>query len=135
MDISNLGLFRLLNKKMEWLTQRQNVVSQNIANSDTPHYKPSDLATFSFKTALDQQRDITPAVTNAAHLVGANRDNGPGRVRHQKHAYETKPDGNAVVLEEQMIKMSETQMDYNTITNLYRKQISMLKSAIGRGGS
>jgi flagellar basal-body rod protein FlgB len=37
-----------------------------------------------------------------------------------------------VVVEEQMIKVAETQMDYQLVTNLYRKHVDMIKTAIGR---
>ena len=46
---------------------------------------------------------------------------------------ETAPAGNSVVIEEQMMKLSQTQADYNAMVNLYRKHIDMLKTAIGRG--
>jgi flagellar basal-body rod protein FlgB len=38
-----------------------------------------------------------------------------------------------VVLEEQMMKLSQTQADYNMVVNLYTKNVDMLKTAIGRG--
>jgi flagellar basal-body rod protein FlgB len=39
------------------------------------------------------------------------------------------------VLEEQLVKVAETQMDYQTMTNLYRKHMQMFRIALGRGGS
>jgi flagellar basal-body rod protein FlgB len=39
-----------------------------------------------------------------------------------------------VVLEEQMMKVGQTSMDYQTITNLYKKQVNMIKTAIRSGG-
>lgn len=133
MDLNNIGLLKLLSKKMEWLNQRQAVISENVANSDTPHYKPKDLVPFSFQTALGLQKELTPTQTNPGHMSGTVRKDGPGRVAKERRPYETKPDGNAVVLEEQMVKMSDTQIDYNTITNLYKKNVAMLKTAIGHG--
>jgi flagellar basal-body rod protein FlgB len=50
----------------------------------------------------------------------------------QRKRYEVAPDGNSVVVEEQVIKVAETQMDYQLITNLYRKHVDMIKTAIGR---
>jgi len=46
-----------------------------------------------------------------------------------------KPDGNNVTLEDQLLKMGQVQTDFATMTNLYRKQMSLMKTALGRGGS
>ena len=48
--------------------------------------------------------------------------------------YEVAPTGNSVVLEEQVLKVSETAGDHRLMTNLYRKHIAMFKMALGRGG-
>jgi flagellar basal-body rod protein FlgB len=44
---------------------------------------------------------------------------------------ETSPNGNSVVLEEQMAKLSETEISHRLTTNLYKKHLNMLKMAIG----
>ena len=46
--------------------------------------------------------------------------------------FETKPSGNAVVLEEEMMKVAQTQMDHQTVTSLYARGLAMLKTAIGK---
>ena len=43
-----------------------------------------------------------------------------------------RPNGNAVVLETELMKVNKTAMDYQLTTNIYRKYISMFKTAIGR---
>ncbi len=45
---------------------------------------------------------------------------------------ETKPDGNNVTLEDQLLKMGEVRTDFTTMTNLYRKQMALIQAAIGR---
>ena len=40
MTIDNIGLFQALGAKMDYLGQRQRIISQNVANSDTPGYQP-----------------------------------------------------------------------------------------------
>lgn len=134
MDLGNLGLFKLMSRKMDWLTQRQEVLSQNIANADTPEYKGRDLKSFSFRDALSDNRRLTPVATNAAHLAGTRGPGGTAQEQRSRDPYETAPDGNNVVLEEQMMRMSQNSMDYQTITNLYKKQVNMIKSAIRSGG-
>ena len=134
MDLNNLGLFKLMSRKMGWLTQRQEVLAQNIANADTPEYKGRDLKPFTFRDALSDSRRLTPVATSASHLKGTVPAGGMDKEQRVRNPYETAPDGNNVVLEEQMLKMSTTGMDYQTITNLYKKQVGLIRTAIGRGG-
>lgn len=130
MDMSKLALFNLITRKMDWSTQRQEALAQNIANADTPEYRPSDLKPFDFKTALADRLAMTPVRTNPVHLTGG----GPAStgVEEKGKAYETSPDGNAVVLEEQMMKVAQNNTDYQLATNIYRKHVALLKTAIGR---
>jgi flagellar basal-body rod protein FlgB len=51
----------------------------------------------------------------------------------QKITYEVAPAGNAVIIEEQMVKANETNMEYTLLTNLMRKQSGMIRTALGRG--
>ncbi|MBI1208392.1 MAG: flagellar basal body rod protein FlgB [Azospirillum sp.] len=132
MDLNNLGLFRLLTKKMEYLGQRQQVLAENVANTDTPGYKPRDLQEFSFKTVLAGNRRLAPVQTSASHLTGTAGSPNDQRPERDRRPFETKPDGNAVIVEEQMLKMNRNAGEYSMITNLYRKQIGLLKTALGR---
>ncbi|WP_448203221.1 flagellar basal body rod protein FlgB [Azospirillum sp. sgz302134] len=134
MDLGNLGLFKLMSRKMGWLTQRQEVLSQNIANANTPDYKGQDLKPFTFRDALSDSRRLQATATNAAHLSGTAGVGGMDKQQRVRNPYETKPDGNNVILEEQMMKVGQAGMDYQTITNLYKKQVNMIKSAIRSGG-
>lgn len=134
MDLGNLSLFKLMSRKMDWLTQRQDVLSKNIANADTPDYKGRDLKPFSFQSALEDNRRLQMASTEGDHLGGTLGPGGLAKEQRVRSPYETSPDGNNVVLEEQMMKMGENSMDYQTITNLYKKQVGMIKMAIRGGG-
>lgn len=134
MDLTKLGIFRLLRDKMSWHGQRQEVLAQNIANSDTPDYTPRDLAAFDFRAEMRKASRLQLAATSSQHLPGTQAKGGEFKDGAQRMPYETTPDGNQVVLEEQMMKVGQNASDYQTITNLYRKQVAMLRTAIGRGG-
>ena len=43
MDLANLKLFSMTAKKLDWLSKRQIVLSQNFASADMPYYAPRDL--------------------------------------------------------------------------------------------
>lgn len=138
MTTQNIGLFKGMNAKMDYLNQRQRVVSQNIANADTPGYKPRDLVDVDFSKAMEKalrtsnKKHVSIQTTNEGHMPPPDsiRD---ARSKDQRKTYEIAPAGNAVIMEEQLIKSNETIMDYNLITSLYQKNIGMIKTSIGRG--
>jgi len=133
MNLKNMGLFRLISDKMAWHNQRQEILAQNVANADTPGYQGRDLAPFDFKTEMRRTARMEMAATRSGHLAGTTPRGSDFKDDRKSGAYETTPDGNAVVLEEQMMKISRNAMDYQTVTNIYRKQVNLIKSALTRG--
>jgi flagellar basal-body rod protein FlgB len=136
MTTQSIGLFKALGSKMNYLDQRQRVISQNIANADTPSYIPKDLLPVDFGTVLKKvssTNDVRPQTTNSMHLPRADAIDDP-RSKNQRKVYEEAPVGNAVILEEQLVNSTKTQMDYSLITGLYQKNIAMLRTAIGGQG-
>ena len=120
--------------------QRQEVIAQSVANADTPDYPSRDLKAFDFKNVIRQNRPKTQRVavhlTKPMHIPGSSRgqNSGPFKEIDARRPYETAPDGNQVVLEEQMIKMNETVTNHNLITQIYKKQLAMFKTVTRRGG-
>jgi flagellar basal-body rod protein FlgB len=133
MTTQNIGLFKALAAKMDFLNQRQRVISQNIANSDTPNFKPSDLKKVDFGTVLKDVtngKGVEMVSTSAMHIPMGGEITDP-KSANQKTVYEVAPDKNAVIMEEQLIKAGQTMMDYNLMTSLYQKQVRMIQTAIG----
>jgi flagellar basal-body rod protein FlgB len=151
MTTQNLTLLNAMVQKMDWLEERQKVIAQNISNADTPGYRPNDVMPIDFKSLLSKSTSSLSlgaasaaggikmasaaqglAVTNSAHmnLGGTQNAGAKAMAKQDKHPYEVAPAGNAVVLEEQLLKMNETYTDHRFITNLYQKNIDMLKTAI-----
>jgi flagellar basal-body rod protein FlgB len=109
-------------------------LAQNIANADSPDYVPQDMKAGAFARLLARSMPpVTPVSTNPAHMRGTLGEPRPFKSDEQRRVYETAPSGNAVVLEEQLIKVAETQMDYQLMSNLYRKHLGMIRTALGRG--
>lgn len=136
MDLKNISLFSSLGQKLEWLSERQKVLAQNIANANTPGYKPQDLKKVSFSTHLEQYNSsakLQMARDDNEHLSANGTGSGHFEIREERSTFsETTPDGNAVNLEDELIKMGETQMDYTMAINLYKKHVGMMKTALGR---
>lgn len=132
MDLSEFPIFRMMAGKMKWLSSRQAVLSQNIANADTPKYRPLELKEVDFcKPDAAAPFRVELARTNEAHFArtGEKQDFRSGR---EKDTYETLPAGNAVVLEEQLMKVAENRHSYELMTQLYRKHMQMFRIALGR---
>ncbi len=133
MELNSIPLFAMLSKRMAWLHERQRVLAQNIANSDTPNYKPKDLKELDFKRLVaSENRRIAVSSTRAGHMSGVPR---PTHFRdsQQRETFEVAPDGNAVVVEEQLMKVAETNAAFQLTTNLYKKHLAMIRLVIGRG--
>lgn len=138
MPAENIPLFKAIGAKMNFLNQRQGVIAQNIANADTPDYRPRDLVNVDFGQVLDHVRKpktgIMPTRLEASHpehMMAPNHLEST-KDRKQKITYEVAPAGNAVIMEEQAIKSRQTSMDYALMTNLYKKNVSMIRTAIGK---
>ena len=133
MSLKEIPLFSALTDRMKWLSARQKVLSQNIANSDTPGYEAKDLKEQSFKEMVAKSSGPTMnmSTTSEKHIVTS--ESGEFRPKANVESYEVTPQGNAIVLEEQVMKLTETQIEYQMTTSLYKKQIGMLKTALGRG--
>jgi len=133
MDIGNLTLFGMVKKRMAWLTQRQEVLAQNIANSDTPKYKPNDLRKYNFGELVRQETmQLNMDSSGQGHLPGIRKRIRDFASQQERHPFETAPNGNAVILEEQMGKISETQIAHNFTVQIYKKHLNMIKTALGK---
>jgi len=127
MDLSKQTLFSMISTRLSYLGQRQKVIAQNIANSDTPHYQARDLKPLDFKDQIQRQmHQVTPVLTQANHLAPVTPPE-PFKVLQIKTPYETSLDKNGVVLEEQAQKMSATMGDYQAATTIYKKYLGMIK--------
>ncbi|KTF70663.1 flagellar biosynthesis protein FlgB [Sphingomonas sp. WG] len=132
------SIFSAIQLRMQNLAQRQQVIAQNLANSETTGYKARDVSEPNFGDLLGSS-GVTVSkpqvqLTGAMKSLGAVQPVGSGIV-FDKNVSETKPDGNNVTLEEQLLKMGKVQADFSAMTNIYRKQLSMLKTALGKGGN
>jgi flagellar basal-body rod protein FlgB len=140
MNFNDLPLFSMLKDRLGYLNQRQSVIAENVANSDTPGYMPRDLKPFTVKSSSPTSAalplaPVSPAVTNPAHLQGSNA-NAPTSSAAQAWKpqdapdSETRLDGNQVVLEEQMMKMNDARMNYNAAINFYEQSMALIQTAI-----
>ncbi len=131
MPISNIPLFSMLRAKMQWHQERQRLLAENVANADTASYKPRDLSPLKFDPARPAGPQVALARTSPAHLTSF-----AGTTQFQldhRGEFETTPAGNAVSLEDEMLKVANNQMDYQAATALYARGLGLIKTALGKG--
>jgi flagellar basal-body rod protein FlgB len=129
--LTNLPLLSMLKTRMHWHQTRQKVLAENVANADTPRFEPKDLRAPTFKPdGAVAGAALSPARTDAMHLAG---DGGrPGEDARNARRFEVTPSGNAVNLEDEMMKVAHNQSDYQLAASLYQKSLQMLRTAVGR---
>ena len=136
MNLPEAPLMSMLRERMTWLHQRQDILSQNVANADTPGYVARDLKPMDFAQALKGASTGSSMMTTNARHISLTRGMGTSKFEdHETPDIESSPNGNAVSLETQMIKVSDTQAQFAAAANLYAKAMSLMKTAIGRGSS
>ena len=133
MSIADLPIFSMLRTRMQWHQERQRLLAENVANADTPQFRPRDLAPLNLQAPLGQAAGIKLARTDPAHLGGGGAAGTSEFPLHRNLRNDVRPAGNAVNLEEQMLKVSANQMDFAAATSLYSKSLHLLKTAIGKG--
>jgi flagellar basal-body rod protein FlgB len=133
MQLGEIPLLSMLKERMVWLNQRQNLLSQNVANADVPAYSARDLKPVDFEAVLKnaQKNSAGSLVTTDPHHIGFTTK-GASFDSVDSPDGAANPSGNTVSLEQEMIKVSDTQAQFQAATNLYAKALGMMKTAIGR---
>ncbi len=131
MDLGKLTIFNAIKKRMDWTSQRQEVLAQNIANADTPKFRAHDMKPYEFKEIVRREAmQVNMTTSGPNHLAGRQKSIRDFSDEVTRSPYETSPDGNSVVLEEQMTKMNETAISHRFTNEIYSKQLAMFKIAL-----
>jgi len=134
MDYSSIPLFNIMKTKLDYLSRRQGVLAQNIANADTPGYKARDISAPDFKKMLHSHGGasggLRPMATHPGHMVSGGAGGGFKTIKRETTA-ELNPNGNNVAIEDEIAQAGQNQAEYQKALNLYCKTISLFKTAIG----
>lgn len=125
------NLMQALKTRMHFHQSRQKVLAENVANADSPGFRPMDVKAPSVRASNGGVGDVSLARTSAGHMgIGGRRD---GFDSARARRFETTPSGNAVNLEDEMMKVAQNQSDYQLAASLYSKGLGLMKIAIGKG--
>lgn len=138
MTLDDIPIFTMLKGRLNYLSDRQRVIAENVANADTPGYAPRDLKPFTVPTQggmnVSGPAPLSPVVTSPMHISPPASQTDPAKEISSPDS-ETTLNGNSVVLEEEMEKMSEARTDYQAAIGLYEKSLSLIQLAIKRPGA
>ncbi len=133
MPVSDIPILAMLRTRMAWHQERQRVLANNVANADTPNFKPRDLVPPDLGRKAPAAGPVALVRTDPMHLGASGAGGGPQFAAERPGRYESRPAGNAVNLEDEMIKVAANQMDYQMVTTLYSRGLGLIKTALGKG--
>lgn len=130
MSLLEGGVVGVMRSKLSYLGQRQAVLAQNVANANTPGYKAKELAPFT--SFADTLKGVSAgmSVTNANHITPASMA-GVNAATKKMEPFEVVPSGNSVDLEQQMMEVSKTAVEYQADTSILHKFLALFRMAIG----
>lgn len=121
MSLIETPMVHSLTRALDLTSLRQRVVSENIANIDTPGY---------------QTRDIDFASAYRRALTEDQADSGVGTLSvHTLQGLEQRPDGNNVSIDRESLLMAQNQLQFQTGVALLRTEFSRLQLAINGGSN
>lgn len=115
--------------RLKFLAARSGVIAENIANADTPDYVARDVEPKFRKLA----NAAALKVSDPRHIARAPSAAGGGFQVHAAPDPDASLNGNQVSIETQMMKLSETRMDYQLASSVYRKSVDLVRLAVRSG--
>jgi flagellar basal-body rod protein FlgB len=134
MAISDIPILSMLRTRLQYAQERQRVLAENVSNADTPNYRGRDLVAPKF----EDPTAIAPATVSPVSLLRTENGHIGGFGGNSAFAtdstgsYDVRPTGNAVNLEDEMMKVAANQMDYQAATALYTRSLNLIKIALGK---
>lgn len=126
----NLDILRVARGLASHATERQTIVSRNIANADTPGYKAKDLTPFAQTYTNTGPDRFVMKATRAGHLQPEYRPHQSSVEIDSAFGAES-PNGNTVSLEDQMMRSVEIRHHHELALGVYKKSLDILRTSIG----
>ena len=128
MDLTRNGLIALAENRLAWLDTRQRILARNVANADTPSFRPSDAVPF--QEVLQRRRPVAAMMTtDAQHIVPLGSS---ALIVQDRNVVERSRNGNAVSLDDEAVRIAETDEAHALAMGLHRKYLGMFRSTLGR---
>jgi len=121
----------LLFEQLNFRSNRQKVISSNIANLNTPKYKTKDISFEDTLSSKKDQNDLKMFTTDKNHISINNNIENRNTIKHfEVQGLEVQNDGNNVNLDKQISQMAQNKMIHGAISNSIRKDASWFKMVV-----
>ncbi len=120
--LNNTG-YRLIEQGLDATWMQQKIISQNIANADTPGYKAK---TVSFKAVIEEKNEKMKS-----HIEQQNQINLKTIVTEEDGTNQIF-DGNNIDAEKEMVSFADAQIRYDTLIQKMNSEFSMIRTALSR---
>lgn len=136
MSINISRAHELMKSAMDYRAARQDMIASNIANADTPFYRPRDVR---FEEALAKEsaaifaqkgQELQMTHTNGAHLNGFQASNDTKPTTFFRDGHMARNDGNSVDLDVESSEMAKNSTMFNALTAALKKDSALFKSVI-----
>ena len=126
----------LLSSALDYRAARQDMIASNIANADTPFYRPRDI---SFEDALaakkaeifkDNSHQLQMAQTDSAHLAPRSETSSFKPTTYFRDGHMARNDGNSVDIDVETTEMSKNSIMFNAIIQAKKKDGMIFRSVI-----
>jgi len=132
--------FELMKEALDYRAMRQDMIASNIANADTPFYRPKDIR-FEEKL-LEEKRKVFGenshklelAKTSSKHLSSIDASSSPKAQVFFRDGHMARNDGNSVDLDVETSEMAKNSIMYNALINGMKKQAGIIRAVIDYSG-
>lgn len=115
-----ISMLALTSSMARHAATRHALISQNIANADTPGYKARDVADFAQVMKAQMQ---TGGLESGLNPMAIIERSAPGA---------SSPNGNSVSLEDELMRGAKAQQDHQMAVSIYRTTLGLMKTAVGK---
>jgi flagellar basal-body rod protein FlgB len=121
-------IFDVAEQRLNWASQRQAVLARNIANVSTPGFQAKDMP--NFQQVMGGSLGVQPVRTDPGHMSGTIDPGMAARPKSENTARTA--DKNNVRLEQQLMKVADTETLHSTVTAIFKSYMSMFNIALGK---
>ena len=136
MSISTSRAHGIIDMALDYRAARQDMIASNIANADTPFYRPRDI---SFEDTLRAKKDeifkdnsskLSLAQTNEAHIAPKSERSSSIATTFFRDGHMAKNDGNSVDIDVETTEMSKNKIMFNALISSRKKSAGIFRSVI-----
>jgi len=136
MSIEISRTHQLIKDALDYRAARQDMIASNIANADTPFYRPRDIR---FEDALAQKKadllnegsnKLEMAKTDAKHITPEKESHSYKATTFFRDGHMARNDGNSVDIDVETTEMSKNSVMFNALIQANKKDAAIFKSVI-----